>query len=260
MPPRRAAVAAASDAAVPASLISPHVRSMALPLEGDGDLCVWTVDLDLADHQVVALHDVLSSDERDRASRFAFPHLRRRFTCCRGALRIVLSSMLELEPSQIQFEYGPYGKPALAAGDAATTFNVSHARDRALIATACNRRVGIDIERIEPLPDRSALAVTVFTDAERRALDALRPEDRLAGFYAGWTRKEAFVKALGLGLAQSLTGCDVSMAPAEPARLLRHEGDAAAPDRWTMWSLEAGEGFAAALCYERVPEGTHCWD
>ncbi len=257
MPTRRAAVVAVRTGAVQAPLLLPRVRSITLPSEEDGDLRVWAVDLDLADDQVASLHDLLSSDERERASRFGFPHLRRRFTCCRGALRVLLGSILDVEPRRIQFEYGPHGKPALASGDAATTFNVSHAGDRALIATALNRRVGIDIERIEPLIDQSTLAVAVFTEAERCALDALRSEERLAGFYAGWTRKEAFVKALGLGLAQPLTGCEVTMAPAGPARLLRHEGDAAAPDRWTLQALEVGEGLAAALCYERIPLGTH---
>lgn len=259
MPACGAAVATVPNAAARALLL-PRLRPVTVPRASAGDVCVWAVDLDVPDDQVAGLLDLLSPDERARASRFAFPHLRRRFTSCRGALRVLLGSLLGLDPSCLQFEYGPFGKPSLAAGDAATTFSVSHAGDRAVIVTARNRRVGIDIERIAPLTDQAALAATVFTDAERRALAALPPEDRAAGFYAGWTRKEAFVKALGLGLAQPLTDCDVTVAPAGPARLLRHEGDAAAPGRWVMRALEVGEGCAAALCYERVPSGTHCRD
>lgn len=256
MPACGAAVATVPNAAARASLLLPRLQTVTLPQASEGDVCVWAVDLDLSDDQVAVLHDLLSPDERERASRFAFPHLRRRFTSCRGALRVLLGSRLGLDPSRLQFEYGPYGKPSLAAGDAATTFNVSHAGDRAVIVTARQRRVGIDIERMTPLADQAALVATVFTEAERRALAALPPGDRAAGFYAGWTRKEAFVKALGLGLAQPLTECDVTVVPAEPARLLRHEGDAAAPARWAMWALRVGEGYAAALCYERVPFGT----
>jgi 4'-phosphopantetheinyl transferase len=126
---------------------------------------------------------------------------------------------------------------------------VSHAEDVALIAVARSQEVGVDVERIVQL-DTEALVEQFFSPAERAALRALAPASKVRGFFDAWTRKEAYIKALGLGLAKPLDSFDVTLGPHHPARLLRDRDDPRANERWRLESLPVGEGFAAALAIE----------
>ncbi|MGD2071123.1 MAG: 4'-phosphopantetheinyl transferase superfamily protein, partial [Gemmatimonadota bacterium] len=197
--------------------------------------------------------DVLSPDERARADRFRLPEDHRRFVTVRHALRLVLGGHLGEAPDSIRFRYGPQGKPALEAPGAADAvrFNVSHAGDRALIAVARGREVGVDIERVRLEPvDALDLAERFFSSREAEALASLPPAQVASAFHAGWTRKEAFMKAVGKGLALPLDAFDVSLTPGEPARLLATRWDPAEAERWSLKALDVGPGYAAALAVE----------
>src|SRR5438094_10495422 len=84
-------------------------------------------------------------------------------------------------------------------------FNVSHSKSLGLYAVTRDRRVGVDIERIRPLPDLDEIAERVFSPEERLALRRLPPARRPEGFFNCWSRKEAYGKAIGYGLAPPLT-------------------------------------------------------
>jgi 4'-phosphopantetheinyl transferase len=215
-------------------------------------VALWHADLDRLAPRLDSLRGCLSDLERLRADRFRFEHDRRRFATCRVLLRWLLARELDGDPSAIEFSYGPFGKPALdTTVSPPLMFNVSHSEGQALIAVTRGAQVGVDIERMRCLDDVEQLASSVFSATERRAFDTLSPGDRMRGFFNGWTRKEAYIKARGDGLQRALESFDVTLIPGEPARLTRVENEPVELDRWTLSSFEPAPGYAAALCVER---------
>ncbi|MFW5640946.1 MAG: 4'-phosphopantetheinyl transferase family protein [Thermodesulfobacteriota bacterium] len=170
-------------------------------MESDG-VHLWRSRLDLADSRMAELASYLSPDETDRARRFHLEKHRRRFIAGRGILRRLLGTYLELNPRKLRFSKGRYGKPFLPpdAGSFSLSFNMSRSKDLALFAVARSRRIGIDMEKIRPLPDAEPIARSYFHPDEFSYLRALPEEDRTKGFFDIWTRKEAYLKALGRGL------------------------------------------------------------
>ena len=225
-------------------------------MRADGPLAngvhVWAFGLDLAPGRLEALRRWLSSDERQRAARFRFPRDRDRFVAARGQLREILARYLRTTPDALDFAYGPQGKPRLAGHDA-LRFNLSHSADQALLGVARGQDVGIDLERIAPGVDCERLAVHFFSAAEAAALMAMPVAARPRAFFAGWTRKEAFIKALGGGLAVPLADFDVSLDPAGPARLLRTAWDPQEAAHWSLQAVEAPAGFVAAMAVRGAP-------
>lgn len=145
--------------------------------------------------------ETLSSDERERADRFHFERDRIAFRAGRAWLRAVLAGYLGVPPAAIRFGYGPHGKPHLADRPD-LRFNLAHSGGWAALAVATGREVGIDVEAIRPIAER--VERVVFTPAEIAALNRLPAEERRLGFYNAWTRKEAYLKALGSGDRKSV--------------------------------------------------------
>lgn len=222
-----------------------------LGLEGDA-VHVWSFRLDVVPNQLETLRSWLGDSERQRADRFRFQRHRERFVAGRGQLREILARYLDLEPGAVAFEYGPNGKPRLA-GEASLRFNLSHSEDQALLAVTRGRDVGIDIEKVRPELECEAMASRFFSRAEALALRSLPPSARPQAFCAIWTRKEAFVKAKGGGLAIPLADFDVSCDLCGPVRLLRTAWDPLETQRWTLRTLETLPCFAAALVVEDRP-------
>lgn len=183
---------------------------------------------------------------------FAFDRDRDRFVVARARLRELLGSRLGVRPEAVELECGAHGKPALAGRFADTNlrFNVSHCDDIAGYAFSSGREVGIDVEAIRALPDADDIAARFFSRRENAAYQALEPRDRPLGFFQCWTRKEAFIKALGEGLSHPLDSFDVSLAPGEPARILRIESTPGDDRGWRLESLTPAPGFAAAVVTE----------
>ena len=178
------------------------------------ELVLRRLDIDAA-----PLAELLSADETERARRFAFERDRRRYIVARARLRQLLGERLGTAPESLRFVYEPHGKPALArrAGQRDVRFNLSHCGEIAAYAFAEGREVGVDIEEVRELPDADQLALRFFSRRERAAYLRLPRRERPRGFFNCWTRKEAFVKALGVGLSHSLEGCDVALTSFEPA-------------------------------------------
>ena len=195
----------------------------------------------------------LSDAERQRASRLAFDRDRRRFVVARARLRQLLGARLDVRPEAVELVYGAHGKPALAPRFAASDlrFNVSHCDDLAVYAFSHGREVGIDVEAVRVMGDADDLAARFFSRREHGAYRVLHPRDKPLGFFQCWTRKEAFIKALGDGLSHPLDRFDVSLAPGEPARVLRVEGAPEDHRRWHMESFAPALGFVAAVVAER---------
>lgn len=212
---------------------------------------LWVVDLDCSPERPSALLECLSSDERARAGRFRFDRDRRRYVVARAALRRVLGNVVGVPASQIAFEYGPYGKPALASpAGARVEFNVSHCEGLALIAVAAGRRVGVDLERVAAGASRQPIAERFFSPTEIAALRALPVASQDEAFFACWTRKEAYIKARGEGLSIPLDAFSVSLGPGEPAALLDGPGGRDGIQTWSLTSLTPAPGFIAAVAVE----------
>ena len=219
------------------------------PPLGAHDVHVWRVPLD-EDARADAYWSLLSDEERRRAARFVRDIHRRRFVVAHGALRSILADYVGAEPTALDFVSGAHGKPALRdpTGRPPVEFNLSHSGDLALVALAWERPVGVDLERWEREMDHLELAKRFFSPAERASLEALagRRDDLVHGFFAAWSRKEAYLKARGEGVMRGLHHFDVSLAPGEPARLLDDRLDAAI-DRWRMRSIVPDRGFSGAI-------------
>jgi 4'-phosphopantetheinyl transferase len=185
------------------------------------------------------LHASLEPTEHERAARFRFEEHRKRFVHGRGLLRHLLGRLLALPPAQLRFDYGPQGKPQLATGrGAALDFNFSHSGPWALLGISDGAAIGVDIELPRAVPELTKIARQHFAAGEQRALAALPASDQPAAFLAGWTRKEAFVKALGGGLAVPLDSFEVTLDPLAAAQLV-HSADPAHPAAaFTLWAAQ----------------------
>lgn len=220
----------------------------------DGAVEIVVARLDLDSQLVRALSAWLSAAELHRARRCYFERDRRRFIVARARLRQLLARCLDTRPATIEFAYGAHGKPRLSDRYAKTGwhFNLSHCDDVAVYAFSLRRRIGIDVEAVRSVQGVDAIAARFFSSRELAAYRALPPRDRLLGFFNCWTRKEACVKALGAGVPNSYDRFDVSLAPDEPARILR--GDTRGDDSgWHLESFVPADGFIAALVSERGP-------
>ena len=221
--------------------------SFAHRVASSGDAEIWLADLDAADGETM---DLLTDDERVRARRFVFDVHRRRFVACRAWLRTRLGERLGRPPGSLRFDYGPAGKPSLAE-DGLVRFNVSHSDRYALLGMTDGAEIGVDIERLRELKDMDALAARVFSAGERATLAAVPADLRTDVFFAGWTRKEAYIKARGEGI--SLLGAiEVALAPGDAVRLIRVDGRPEELQRWSLEPLRPVPGFAAAVCIERL--------
>ncbi len=231
---------------------------------------VVRLNLGVPPSQIESLRSVLSHDELARADRFTFAEPRRRFIACRAALRQLLGGFLGQAATEIEFTYGLHGKPLLATNvpDLPLEFSVSHSADLALIAVCGGRRVGVDLEHHDAKVRIHKLATRFFSPREAAELASLPAADQLAGFYRGWTSKEAYLKATGFGLSFPLNQFIVAMNPYEPARLLQVVEQPNRSDlgnetfRWTMHSLDVADQFSAALLIEATaPENVliHPW-
>jgi 4'-phosphopantetheinyl transferase len=202
--------------------------------------------------EIEPLAAMLSSDEADRAARFVFGRDRRRFIAARAALRWILGDRLGESPQRLEFAYGPHGKPELGEAwqNSAIRFNLAHSGDWAVAAVAENKRVGIDLEQHRSLPERQEIAKRHFSAREMAQLDALPEELQHDAFFRCWTRKEAYLKALGCGLSMALDAFDVSLLPDEPPALLAARDDPQAPICWRMAELRPAGGYVGAIAVE----------
>jgi len=209
---------------------------------------VWTVKLASSDSAAAHLEAALAPDELARADRFLFPHLRRSFIISRGSLRILVAVYLGIAPREVEFSYGARGKPAYI-DPAAIQFNLSHSGELALFAFTAGCELGVDIEQIRPLEDLGDIASRFFCSEETAELSSLPAGQRVHAFFLCWTRKEAYIKAVGEGLTVPLDSFRVTTRPGEPARMIHLAQDANAAKAWTLHNLISDREYAAALAY-----------
>lgn len=217
------------------------------------------VELQVEDRLLDRLSLLLSPAEIARADRYKVPLPRRHFIACRATLRQLLAGCLNCAATEVEFEYGPHGKPALRQTGSSSTdiqFSVSHSADQALIAVATNQVVGIDLEQMDSSVRILKLADRFFSPGEAAELRGLPECDQLAGFYRGWTSKEAYLKATGHGLSFPLNKFSVALNPHQPPRLIEVVDQPDELTRWALQGLDPTPGFAAAVMFEAAPGTT----
>ena len=212
---------------------------------------LWRCSIDLPGAALDEAYSVLRDDEIERARRYKFARDRRRFVVARAFLRRSLAEHLSVDPRELEFVYGPFGKPGLMPGRPAESveFNLSHSGNVAVLAVTRGPVVGIDVEQLVPVPEWRGLASRFFSAYENAALTGVAPDARDLAFYSCWTGKEAFLKALGSGLAHPLDSFDVSVDESHP-RLVALRGDLGARTAWTFYHLCPVQGYVATLVVE----------
>lgn len=219
----------------------------ALARTASPELAVWHLDLDLPAATLGALAGLLSDDERARADRFRTAELRDGYVAAHGQLRLVVGARLDVDPAALSVAADGFGRPFLVDDGRRVDFNLSHSGPFGLLAIATGGRVGADIEAVRDFDGRAGIAERCFAPSELRGLLGLDESRSLDGFFACWTRKEAFIKADGRGLSLPLDGFAVSVDPDRPAELLSG-GEVTGRDPVTgLRDIPAPRGFRAAL-------------
>jgi len=214
---------------------------------------LWRVRLDRDDSTVGRLTTFLSPDEQQRARGYHFARDRKRFIVRRGILRTILARYVEMPPQELQLATGKFGKPELSdVCHSPPKFSLTHSQGMAMIALAQTSCVGVDLECVQPLPDLGSMINVCLSPSERGNLQALPHSLRLECFYRYWTCKEAWLKALGVGLNRRLksfqilfTGChsDITAAVRDPSQETLQS---------SIWSFAPSSGYIASTATTRT--------
>jgi 4'-phosphopantetheinyl transferase len=223
-----------------------------------GDVGVWLVTLPTTDACYAKAWSVLGQDERERANRLMREEDRTLWIGTRALLRRVLAARLSTEPEFIVFGEGPNGKPALSepAGSEWLHFSVSHSGAVAAIAVARDRRVGIDVERIQQDLSWEPIAARFFSSADVAVIKDRPPADRSRAFFDCWVRKESYLKGLGLGLTRALD--DFSVPTGSAAGVVEDpavRASSGVEHRWRVHPIDVPDGYVAALAVQGGPRG-----
>jgi len=224
-----------------------------------GALHVWRILLSQSKEVIRALEEHLSIDEIRRADRYRQERDRSRYVVAHGALRELLADYMAQTPRDISFGHTATGKPFLIdkGGGAPIRFNLSHSGEWALVGLALSTEVGIDIEQIDPDVSVEAIAERFFSRSEFEAIQGIPLEQRRTAFFSAWTRKEAYVKARGEGIADRLRNFSVSIDPEQSAMLLTDSIDASATLHWRIYDLHIIPNYAAAIAAEGTTHQIH---
>jgi 4'-phosphopantetheinyl transferase len=227
------------------------VEQVTAPAERE--IQVWRIALEQPAALQQSARDLLSADERARAARYAHERDAGSFALVRSALRLILGAYLATPARELRFAYTARGKPQLAWPRSELAFNLCHAGAFALLACKARGNVGVDIEQVQQFA-LTGLRELACSPDEARTLAALPEALRSRAFLLAWTRKEAYLKARGEGVADQLRQISVVLDPAKPAALLEDRRDPEAPSRWSLVHLEVSAQYIGALaCDELCP-------
>jgi 4'-phosphopantetheinyl transferase len=226
-----------------------HLWAWALPRHaGAGEAAA----IDLPTHI-----EILDQQERERMQRFYFAPDRARFAVAHANLRRILGGYLHQPAAGLRFRANSFGKPELSSGDSRTSlhFSLSHSRSIAVLAVTNGEPVGVDVEDVKPI--EAEVADSHFSASERSQLNQLQGDAWLRGFYRCWTRKEAILKAEGVGLSRPLDSFDVSLLPDETAQLVGTRRRFSYP--WRLHELLPSAGTIGAVATVQLETKLTCF-
>ena len=210
---------------------------------------VWRANLDLPTATIDSLTTCLSRDEIERANKFRFPQHQTRFIAARGILRQLLGNYLQINSCDLKFAYSDRGKPRLAdfltnATNQQLQFNLSHSQNYALYGFTYNSSIGVDVEHLRELPDALKIAQRFFSPREYQLIYNTPPPEQPAVFFTLWTAKEAYLKAVGTGLAGSLDQVEIDV---NPSRLLAINGSQETAASWLLYPCVPSINYLGAI-------------
>jgi len=212
---------------------------------------VWCVNLDVPHGWSASFYASLTGDERNRSERFRFDRDRRRFIVAHGVLQDLLGRYLGTRPDRISYVYNAFGKPELnPMFGSRLKFNLSHSAGLALVAITADSSVGIDLEYIRAQSDLADIARRFFSPEEADCLMAVPSHLRTEAFFSCWTKKEAYLKACGEGLAIPSDSFSIPLtndAVETPVDFYIAPNDIGPAKRWSMYTLEPAPGYVGAL-------------
>ncbi|UMY18777.1 4'-phosphopantetheinyl transferase superfamily protein [Methylobacterium organophilum] len=226
---------------------SPWIEARPGPVAGP---VVWRVPIDLDAAGRAACRDLLDEAERGQADRFHRREDHDRSVGSRAALRLILGAALDCPPHVLAFPRDVNGKPDLAPPwQGRLQFNLTHSGSHALIAVSPSHRIGVDVEGIRPIPDLAEFACRILSVSEREVFRRLPESAKEDAFYGAWTRKEAVLKALGIGIGFGLERISVSLPPAVP-RLLALASPGTDATAWSLHDAHADARHPGAVAIE----------
>ncbi len=202
----------------------------------------------------------LDPSEIQRAERFVFAKDRAHYTLCHVRMRQLLAGYAGIAEADVRYRLNPFGKPELETNDRMISFSLSHTATHALLAVVQGSPVGADIERVRPItPD---VATANFSAAEMLILNQISGEGWLRGFYRCWTRKEAVLKAEGVGLNVPLNSFDVEVAADRPAALVTYRSESGLTQHWQLHDVSLNDSVVAAVALTPQVRRLRCfyWD
>lgn len=222
---------------------------------------LWCCSFDIHTANLKAYFEVLSADEKKRASKFKFDKDSECYIISRGILRSLIGGYLDINAKDVIFKYTSYGKPMLDF-ESDLKFNISHSGNMAAFAFFKNQEIGVDIEKIKDDFDVLELAQNFFSTKEIQSLEKQIPKDLPIAFFRCWTRKESFIKAEGSGLSFPLDKFAVSLENDEKAELLETQWDLKEKDEWSLFSFKPSDGYIGAVAVKHGVKNIsyHNWD
>ena len=221
---------------------------------GSNEVHIWVIPLDQNPLDGMDLYQYLSQDEINRAERFHFDKHRRRFAISHNALRQILAMYLDVNPAEIKYDQTSHGKPWLTGPfkEGGLFFNLTHSHELALTAVTRRGEIGIDVEYLKDFVDIDGIATRFFSTLEQAVYLDLPEDQKVKGFYNCWTRKEAFIKAIGEGLSHPLDKFDVTLAPGDTPRFLRIGEEEDDSSKWTLESIDSISGYVGAVALRDI--------
>jgi 4'-phosphopantetheinyl transferase len=231
------------------------------PVLNHGEVHVWRVRLGQPSSTVRAFSNILTLDEKERASAYSVEKDRDHFVVARGALRNILSLYLHVLPTRILLCSNDYGKPSVSGqtGDRRLRFNLSHSHGVALLALTRSGEIGVDVEFIREEFAGLAIAESLFSPIEVSRLKALPPDIQVSAFFKCWTRKEAYIKARGEGLSHPLNEFVVSFIPGEPAALVSTARNPGEASQWSLLDVHPDPNYVGAIAVNCKAPTLHQW-
>lgn len=229
------------------------MRRPGRPELGDRQVHLWIVRLEASEDNFARSLAWLSPEEIARVDRFYFDRHRRAFALGRAALRGLLGSYLDREALEVAFVYGQHGKPALSEAQCPLRFNVSNSGNLAAYAFTIGCEIGVDVEQHRGLRDFENIAHRFFSPEETADLLALPEAERMTAFYNCWTRKEAYIKAMGGGLSIPLHSFQVTLRPGAAARMVSLDGSEETASGWTLHHFDPAPEYTGAIAYPDYP-------
>lgn len=211
---------------------------------------VWKAEISLQLEDIDWLYERLSNEERKRSDKYYFIQDRHRYILGHAMLRIILGYYLSVPPEQLAFGSNKFGKPYLSMSyfeNEKVNFNISHAGDIVAIAITRMGEVGIDVERIREFNNSDQFVKRIFAKSEISDFQSLKRSDKNEAFFNCWTRKEAFIKALGTGLSFPLDRFSTTIKPCQKACLLQIDDPSIKVSDWSMIVFKPRHGYAGAL-------------